>query len=170
MKWIPKNNLHFMVPFDRHPHTNTMVGRRLKTDCNRKAAGTQLIGTDVFSLPVLSTLQQWLLYIPSLSSCTLPQGKLTLWSIINYKFFPIIFLAQQPSVGHGLLIHELSRLHTTTHHSRQDSSGRVINSSQRPVPHNTQPSTLSVGFEHTISAGERPHNYALDRATTGTGL
>jgi hypothetical protein len=25
-----------------------------------------------------------------------------------------------------------------------------------------------VGFEHTISAGERPRSYALDRATTGT--
>ena len=26
-----------------------------------------------------------------------------------------------------------------------------------------------VGFEPTISAGERPKTYALDRATTGTG-
>ena len=26
-----------------------------------------------------------------------------------------------------------------------------------------------VGFEPTISAGERPHTYALDRAATGTG-
>jgi hypothetical protein len=26
-----------------------------------------------------------------------------------------------------------------------------------------------VEFELTISAGERPHTYALDRATTGTG-
>jgi hypothetical protein len=27
----------------------------------------------------------------------------------------------------------------------------------------------SVGFEPTISAGERPQTYALDRAVTGTG-
>jgi hypothetical protein len=27
----------------------------------------------------------------------------------------------------------------------------------------------SAGFEPTISAGERPKTYALDRATTGTG-
>jgi len=27
----------------------------------------------------------------------------------------------------------------------------------------------SVGFEPTISAGERPKTYALDRAATGTG-
>jgi hypothetical protein len=26
-----------------------------------------------------------------------------------------------------------------------------------------------VGFEPTISAGERPNTYALDRAATGTG-
>jgi len=28
---------------------------------------------------------------------------------------------------------------------------------------------LPVGFEPTISAGERPHTYVLDRAATGTG-
>ena len=28
---------------------------------------------------------------------------------------------------------------------------------------------LPVGFEPTISAGERPKTYALDRAATGTG-
>ena len=27
-----------------------------------------------------------------------------------------------------------------------------------------------VGFEPTISAGERRENYALDRAATGTGI
>jgi hypothetical protein len=27
-----------------------------------------------------------------------------------------------------------------------------------------------VGFEPTISAGERPQSYALDRAATGTGF
>ena len=43
-----------------------------------------------------------------------------------------------PPVGHDLLIHEVSRSHTTTHHSRYDFSGRVIRSSQRPLPDNTQ--------------------------------
>ena len=28
----------------------------------------------------------------------------------------------------------------------------------------------SVGFEPTISAGERPQTYALDRAAAGTGM
>ena len=35
--------------------------------------------------------------------------------------------------------------------------------------HNRQISMPPVGFEPTISAGERPQNYALDRAATGTG-
>jgi hypothetical protein len=85
----------------------------------------------------------------------------------------LFLLAQQPPVGHGLLIHEVSRSHTTTHQSRQDSSGRVINSSQRPLTtHNThhrETSMPTVGFEPTISADERPQTYALDRAATGTG-
>ena len=35
--------------------------------------------------------------------------------------------------------------------------------------HNRQISMPPVGFEPTISAGERPQTYALDRDTTGTG-
>ena len=42
------------------------------------------------------------------------------------------------NAGHCLLILEVSRSHTMTHHSRWDSSGRVISSSQRPLPDNTQ--------------------------------
>ena len=36
--------------------------------------------------------------------------------------------------------------------------------------HNRQTSMPPVGFETTISAGERPQTYALDRAATGTGI
>ena len=35
--------------------------------------------------------------------------------------------------------------------------------------HNRQTSMPPVGFEPTISVGERPQTYALDRAVTGTG-
>ena len=35
--------------------------------------------------------------------------------------------------------------------------------------HNRQTSMPAVGIEPTISAGERPQTYALDRAATGTG-
>jgi len=66
----------------------------------------------------------------------------TMWSPVTQRviicFFFCLFLARQPQVGQGLLIHEVSRPHTTTHHSRYDSYGRVISSSQRPLPNNTQ--------------------------------
>ena len=94
-------------------------------------------------------------------------------SSIDFCHIFCLFLAQQPPVGHGLLIHGVSRSHTTTHHSREDSSGRVVSSSQRHLPDNTQHSKQTsmspVGFEPTISAGERQQTYALDRAATGTG-
>ena len=39
---------------------------------------------------------------------------------------------------YGTPILDVSRSHTTTQHSRQDSAGRVISSSQRPLPDNTR--------------------------------
>ena len=39
---------------------------------------------------------------------------------------------------YGAPILDVSRSHTTTHHSRYDYSGRVISSSQRPLPDNTR--------------------------------
>ena len=61
----------------------------------------------------------------------------------------------------------------TQRRSRQNSSGRVISSSHRHLPYNTQHSQRismpPMGFEPTISAGERPQTYALDRAASGTG-
>ena len=62
---------------------------------------------------------------------------------------------------------------TIKQHSRQYYSGHVISSSQRTLPNNTQHSQQTrmppVGFEPTISTGERPQTYVLDRAATGTG-
>jgi hypothetical protein len=52
--------------------------------------------------------------------------------------FFFVFGAAAPLEGHVLLIHEVSRSHTTTHHSRWDCSGRVISSSQRPLPDKRQ--------------------------------
>jgi len=60
------------------------------------------------------------------------------------------------TVGRTPLDEESTRrrdLHLTTHNT-----------------HNRQTSMLPVRFEPTISAGERPHTYALDRAATGTGV
>jgi hypothetical protein len=60
--------------------------------------------------------------------------------------------AQQPPLDQGLLLHEFSRLHTTTHHRRQDSSGRAIGPSQRlPAQHSRQTDIHASG-------GIRTHN------------
>ena len=59
-------------------------------------------------------------------------------SVANYTSFFFCFWRNSPPEGQGLLNHEVSRSHTTTHHSRYDSSVRVISSSQRPLPDNTQ--------------------------------
>jgi hypothetical protein len=69
----------------------------------------------------------------------------------------LFFLAQQPPVGQSLLIHEVSRSHIRTHHTRKDSSERVISSSQRPMPDNT------LHSEHTdihAPGGIRNHNFS----------
>jgi len=65
-------------------------------------------------------------------------GYRTNWRIftIVYKYFSPVGL--RPNAGYGLLIHEVSRSHTTTHHVREDFSGLVLSSSQRLLPDNTQ--------------------------------
>ena len=81
----------------------------------------------------------------------------------------ILLLARQPPVGQGLLIHEVSSLHPNAPQSvgLLWMSDQLV--AQRPLPDNTQTSMPPVGFEPTISAGERPQIHALDRAATGTG-
>jgi hypothetical protein len=89
------------------------------------------------------------------------------------KILLFISVAIRPNASHDLL--NLVVSHTTMHHCRQDCFGRVISSSQRPLPYNTQHSqqinihASPVGLKPTISAGERPQTYALDRAATGIG-
>ena len=57
---------------------------------------------------------------------------------INYRLIFYLFGATAPLWAKELFIHAVSRSHTTTHHGRQESSGRVISPSQRPLPDNTQ--------------------------------
>ena len=113
----------------------------------------------------MQTVCNWLLFYFNLILFNNSLGKVKLYICLS--------LAQQPPVGQGLLIHEDSRSHTTTHHSQQNSSGRVISPSQRPLPDNTQHSRQTsmppVGFEPTISTGDLPQTYALDRMATATG-
>jgi hypothetical protein len=89
------------------------------------------------------------------------------------SLFVCLFLARQPHSGRGLLIHEVSRTHTTTYYSMYDSSGLVISLLSRPLPDNIQHSQqtdihAAVGFESTISTSEWAQTHALDYAAVGT--
>jgi hypothetical protein len=110
----------------------------------------------------------------SYSHACVIQASLPCTLLFSWRYNQLWLYFHSPVAGFSLLVFEVSWSHTTTRHSRQDSSGQVINSSQRPLPDNTQHSQQTsmppVGFEPTISAGERPKTYAFDRADTGPGL
>jgi len=83
-------------------------------------------------------------------------------------------LARQPLIGHGLLIHEVSRSHSDAPQSvgllwTSDQLVAETSTWQTHKTHNRQTSMPPMSFEPTISAGERPQTYALDRAATGPG-
>ena len=106
------------------------------------------------------------------------------WGAVTEVFFSSFLLALQapsevvfysPLAGFSLT---LTRFHD--HIQRHTTVGRtplnewsVRRRDLYLTTHNTynrQTSMPRVGFEPTISAGERPKTYALDRAATGTGL
>jgi hypothetical protein len=71
-------------------------------------------------------------------------------------------VALRPNVGQGLLIHEVSRSHTTTHYCQEDSPGQVISSSQRPLFDNRQHSQQT---DIHAPGGIRTHNLTRREAT-----
>ena len=86
-----------------------------------------------------------------------------------------LFMSRQPPSGAGP---PHSREFYTTHDAPQ--SVGLLWTSDQPVAetspwqhtqntHKRHTSMLPLGFETTISAGERPQTYALYRAATGTG-
>jgi len=83
--------------------------------------------------------------------------------LINKRgFFPV---ALWPNAGQGLLIIEVSRSHTTTHHSRLGCSGRVISSSLRHLSDSSQHSQHITHIHAPL--GIRTQNLRR-RAATGT--
>ena len=79
--------------------------------------------------------------------------------------FVCLFVFGAP-VGQGLLIHEVSISDTTTHHSRWESSGRVISPTRRNLPEN--PKHLEQTDVHA-PGGIRTHNLRK-RAAAGWSL
>jgi len=92
----------------------------------------------------------------------------TIRMFVTIEFF--LPVALRPKAGHDLYSIEVSRSHTTTHHSRVN-SGRVVSLSQRPLRDNMQQSQqtdiyTSGGIRtHSLSTraaadprpGDRPH-------------
>ena len=78
--------------------------------------------------------------LQSVSGRTRPSRKVRMPLRCARLVYHRFFFKQQPStqMGCGLLIQEVPRSHITTYHSQQDSSGRVISSSQRLLPNSTQ--------------------------------
>jgi hypothetical protein len=102
--------------------------------------------------------------------------------LISQKWFAILwqhdlfsFFFDSPPVGHGLLIHEVSRI---THNDAPQSvrflwrSDKLIAETSTCTTrntHNRQTPMHRLGFEPTFSAGEQSQTHALERAATGTG-
>jgi len=85
----------------------------------------------------------------------------------------ILFLvALRRNAGQGLLIQEVSRPHTTKVGSTPLEEWSARRRDLYLTTHNIQKKQTIMppaGFEPTISEGERPQTYALDRAATGMG-
>ena len=88
---------------------------------------------------------------------------------------PFFYVACSPIAGYGLLVLEAFRDHTQRHTTFGRTPLEEWSARRRNLyltthnTHNRQTSMSPAGFEPTISAGERPQTYALDRAATGTG-
>jgi hypothetical protein len=76
-----------------------------------------------------------------------------------------------PNLDHDFHSLEFSRSCTLTHHSRYDSSGWVINSSQRPLPDNTQHlQQINIHAPSRIRTHEQLQTYTLHCAIMGTAM
>ena len=68
-----------------------------------------------------------------------------------------------PLSGFSLLAYEVTWSHTATRHSRWDSSERMISSSQRPLPDNTQHSQqINIHAPGGIRTHDRSRRAAVD--------
>jgi hypothetical protein len=95
--------------------------------------------------------------------------------LFSRRYNPLWLYFHSPVAGFSLLVFEVS----WSHKDAPQSVGLLWTSDQSVAETSTwQHTTLTtdkhpcppVGFEPTVSAGERPKTYALDRATPGTGL
>jgi hypothetical protein len=118
---------------------------------------------------------------PDQSSPCPPPGNPTSWRSIHSckiqhsKSSLVFILAQRPPSGpespHSRVFLDHTQRRTTI--GRNPLDGWSVRRRELYLTthntHNRQPSIPPVGFEPTISAGERPQTYVVDWAATGTG-
>ena len=86
------------------------------------------------------------------------------------RYNPMWLYFHSPVAGLSLLVFEVSWSHTVGRTPLDEWSVRRSDLYLTTHnPHNRQTSMPPMEFEPTISAGERPKTYALDRVATGTG-
>ena len=102
------------------------------------------------------------------------------WFILNRPLSQsgccIYSMAQQPLLGQGLLIIEVSWSHSVRHSTFSTTLLDEWPARRRDLyltthnNHKRQTSMFPAGFEPAVPASERPQTHALDRAATGTGF
>ena len=95
-------------------------------------------------------------------SCACPHQIL----MFSWRYNPLWLYFHSPAEAFSLLVFEVSKSHKTTRHSQWDSSGRVINPSQRPLPDNTQHSQQT---NIHAAGGIRTHDRSRRAAVGATG-
>ena len=125
------------IQFVKYVTTETQVHKHNYKECEEKSEGSLTRQTSAGTLSSLLASVAVMLFQTdeAYSNSGLTKVK---YNNNKLSIVCLFYLARPPPVGQGLLIHEVSRSHTTTHHRRQDSSGRVISLSQRLLPDNTK--------------------------------
>jgi hypothetical protein len=100
-----------------------------------------------------------------------PCNKTVYRSVLYVSLIILLLFAQQPSMGHSLLIHEFlndtKRCNTAGRTPLDEKSARRKDHLTTHNTHNRQTSMPPVGLEPKISAGQRPQAYALGYGYTG---
>jgi len=149
-RWISMGETFF--PLKSNDPANFFVGPIFQSRCHYKSS---------FPVNIWLILTQSVVFYPTTSDTSCRKVK----CYINTNIIACLFLVWQPPVGQGLLIHEVSSSHTQRRTTVSRTPLDEWSDRRRDLyltTHNT------YNREPTISAGERPLTYALDRAATGT--
>ena len=107
-----------------------------------------------------------IVFILLLSLCTLS----ILLSLSGLSWFLPFVLSVQYTHTTNIHAHAPDRIRTRNLSRRAATDPRLLSLLYNTHTPQTSMPTLPTGFEPAISAGERPHTHALNRAATGIGI